>query len=359
MDRLLRSIAWPAPLAGVVLLAGFLVLTGCGGGETAETVRVDGSSTVFPISRAAVTDYQRENPDARIVAGNSGTSAGFQRFFRGETDVTGASRPIREDELRRAEEAGIEFIELPIGYDGITITTHPSNDFVSCLTVSELNAIWRNGSPVQQWSDVREAFPDKEIRLYGRSPASGTYDYFTEAINGERGNIRDNYNASDTDNAVVQGVSRDQSGLAFFGLSYYENNSESLRLIAVDNEQGEGCVRPTQETVANGTYQPLARPEFIYVNVARMQENPEVVSFVRHYIANAQRFVSQAEYIPFEEDVYDTVMQRFENRTTGSMFDGGGPTIGVRIGDLLERMNTGRASTPADSTASDTTNTDA
>ena len=339
MNRLSRLISWPAALLSVVTMAGLVLFTGCGG-DTAQTVRVDGSSTVFPISRAAVSDYQNENPDTRVVAGNSGTSAGFQRFFRGETDVTGASRPIREDELRRAEEAGIQFIELPIGYDGLTITTHADNDFVSCLTVSELNAIWRDGSTVQQWSDIRDDFPDKELRLYGRSPASGTYDYFTTAINGERGNIRDGYNASDTDNAVVQGVSRDESGMAFFGLSYYENNSDDLRLVAVDNEQGQGCVEPTQATVANGTYQPLARPEFIYVNVERMQDNPNVEPFVRHYIENARRFVRQAEYIPFEEEVYGLVMERFENRVTGSMFEGSGPKIGVRIGDLLERMNT-------------------
>lgn len=339
MNRLFRCTTWMPTIALSALLTVSFILAGCGGGSS-DTVRVDGSSTVFPISRAAVSDYQDKNPDKRIVASNSGTSAGFQRFFRNETDVTGASRPIREDELRRAEEAGIEFVELPIGYDGLTITTHPSNDFVSCLTVGELNAIWREGTTVEQWSDIRDGFPDKELRLYGRSPASGTYDYFTEAINGERGNIRDNYNASDTDNAVVQGVSRDENGMAFFGLSYYENNSDALRLIAVDNEEGEGCVKPTQQTVKQGTYQPLARPEFIYVNVGRMQDNPEVEPFVRHYIENAQRFVREAEYIPFEAEVYDLVMERFENRITGSMFEGSGPTIGVRIGDLLERMNT-------------------
>jgi len=339
MNRLFRCTASMPTLALSVLLFASLMLAGCGGGST-NTVRVDGSSTVFPISRAAVSDYQEANPGKRVVASNSGTSAGFQRFFRNETDVTGASRPIREDELRRAEEASIEFVELPIGYDGLTITTHPDNDFVSCLTVSELRSIWEEGSDVEQWSDIRDEFPDKELRLYGRSPASGTYDYFTEAINGERGNIRDNYNASDTDNAVVQGVSRDENGMAFFGLSYYENNSDALRLIAVDNEEGEGCVEPTQQTVKEGTYQPLARPEFIYVNIGRMNENPEVEPFVRHYIENAQRFVREAEYIPFEDDVYDLVMERFENRVEGSMFEGSGPTIGVRIGDLLERMNT-------------------
>ena len=342
MNRLSRCTTWIPTIALSAVLAISFMLAGCGGGST-NTVRVDGSSTVFPISRAAVSDYQEANPGKRVVASNSGTSAGFQRFLRGETDVTGASRPIREDELRRGEEAGVEFIELPIGYDGLTITTHPDNDFVSCLTVNELNSIWRDGSTVRQWSDIRDDFPDKELRLYGRSPASGTFDYFTEAINGERGNVRDSYNASDTDNAVVQGVSRDENGMAFFGLSYYENNSDALRLIAVDNEDsedGEGCIEPTQQTVKEGTYQPLARPEFIYVNVDRMQDNPEVEPFVRHYIENAQRFVRQAEYIPFEAEVYDLVMERFENRVTGSMFEGSGPKVGVRIGDLLERMNT-------------------
>lgn len=358
MNRLFRSMASMPPIALSALLVASMMLAGCGG-DTGQTVRVDGSSTVFPISRAAVTDYQEETPGARVIAGNSGTSAGFQRFFRGETDVTGASRPIREDELRRAEEAGIEFIELPIGYDGITVTTHPDNDFVSCLTVSELNAIWEDESTVEQWSDIRDDFPDKELRLYGRSSASGTYDYFTEAINGERGNIRDDYNASSTDNATVQGVSRDERGMAFFGLSYYENNSDSLHLIAVDNEQGEGCVEPTQETVANGTYQPLARPEFIYVNIDRLEQNPEVEPFVQHYIENAQRFVRQAEYIPFESEVYDLVMQRFDNRVTGSMFEGSGPTIGVRIGDLLERMNASGTSAPSDSTNAETDSTNA
>lgn len=327
-----------ACILSLLLVAGLSAMTGCGGGST-DTVRVDGSSTVFPISRAAVSDYQGEYPGKRVVASNSGTSAGFQRFLRNETDVTGASRPIREDELNRARENNVRFIELPIGYDGLTVTTHTGNDFVSCLTVSELRAIWERGSTVERWSDIRDDFPDKELRLYGRSPASGTFDYFTAAINGERGNVRDGYNASDTDNAVVQGVSRDENGMAFFGLSYYENNSDALRLIEIDNEQGEGCVRPTQETVSAGTYQPLARPEFIYVNIDRLEANPEVEPFVRHYIENARRFVRQAEYVPFEEDVYDLVMERFENRIEGTMFGGTGPTIGVRISDLLERMN--------------------
>ena len=324
-----------------LLLAAALVLTGCGGDT--QTVRVDGSSTVFPISRAAVDAYQQENPGSRVTASNSGTSAGFQRFLRGETDVTGASRPIREDELERSRENNIRFIELPVGYDGLTVTTHPMNDFVDCLTVEELRSVWQRGSDIDNWNEIRDDFPDKPLRLYGRSPASGTFDYFTAAINGERGNVRDDYNASDTDNAVVQGVSRDENGMAFFGLSYYENNSDILRLIAIDDEDpetGEGCVLPTAETVSDGTYQPLARPEFIYVNIDNMEANPAVRDFVRFYIENAARFVEEAEYVPFEDDVYARVMERFENRIEGTMFGGGGPTIGVGMGTMLERMNT-------------------
>jgi len=323
-----------------VLLTVALVLTGCGGDT--QTVRVDGSSTVFPISRAAVDAYQQENPDSRVTASSSGTSAGFQRFMRGETDVTGASRPIRQDELERSRENNIRFIELPIGYDGLTVITHPTNDFVECLTVEELRSVWARGSDVDSWNQIRADFPDKPLRLYGRSPASGTFDYFTAAINGERGNMRDEYNASDTDNAVVQGVSRDENGMAFFGLSYYKNNSDILRLIAIDDqdpETGEGCVAPTAETVSNGTYQPLARPEFIYVNIDNMEANPAVEDFVRFYIENAAQFVEEAEYVPFEDEVYARVMERFENRIEGTMFGGSGPTIGVGMGTMLERMN--------------------
>lgn len=328
------------------LLLTLLVLSGCG--ERTQTVRVDGSSTVFPISRAAVETYQEEFPDKRVVASSSGTSAGFQRFMRGETDINGASRPIREDELRRAEENDIRFIELPIGYDGLAITTHAENDWIECLTVSELNEIWQQGSEIDNWNQIRDDFPDRELRLYGRSSASGTYDYFTTAINGERGNIRDNYQASDTDNSVVQGITRDRNGLAFFGLSYYENNSDQLQLIAVDDEDpetGDGCIYPTEETVSDGTYQPLARPEFIYINVDRMEENPEVAEFVEYYIENASQFVRQAEYVPFTDETYDLVLTRFENRVEGSIFEGEGPSIGVRIADLLERMGGGAAGT--------------
>jgi phosphate transport system substrate-binding protein len=317
-----------------------ILVTGCG--ERPDTVRIDGSSTVFPIARAAVEAYQNEFPERRIVASNSGTAAGFQRFLRGETDVNNASRPIRADEQQRAIDAGIQYIELPIGYDGLAVVANPQATWLECLTVAELRSIWERGSTVRRWSDVRPEFPDEEIRLYGRSPASGTFDYFTAAINGERGNIRDQYNASDTDNAIVQGVSRDQLGLAFFGLAYYESNRDVLKLIGVDDEDpttGEGCVIPTEQTVNDGTYQPLARPEFIYVNLERVEESEAVRDYVEYFIANAEGFVRNAGYVPFEPEVYDMVLERFRDRRTGSVFQGAGPTTGVRVADLLARID--------------------
>lgn len=322
----------------VVLAALGLALALAGCGERPDTVRIDGSSTVFPITRAGLEAYIREFPDRRVVASSSGTGAGFQRFFRGETDIQNASRPIREDELRRAEAAGIAFIELPIGFDGIAIVVNRQNDWIDCLTVTQLRQIWERGSPIRRWNQIDPRFPDQPIRLYGRSPASGTFDYFTTAIMGQRGNIRDDYNASDTDNAIVQGVGRDLYGMAFFGIAYYEQNQDELRLVAVDNETGYGCVLPTPEAIQSGRYQPLARPEFIYVNAARAG-SPEVEPFVEYFIANAARFVRQAGYVPFSEEVYDLVLERFRRRITGSLFEGGGATVGVDLVALLSRMD--------------------
>jgi len=326
-------------------LAVVVLSTGCG--ERAETVRIDGSSTVFPIIRAAVDGYQSEFPERRVVASNSGTAAGFQRFLRGETDLNNASRPIREDELQRAQDNDIDFIELPIGYDGLAVVANRGNDWLECLTVSELRTIWQQGSTIRRWNEIRPEFPNEEIRLYGRSPASGTFDYFTAAINGERGNIRSQYNASDTDNAIVQGVARDRYGLAFFGLAYYENNRDQLKLIGVDDEDattGDGCIQPTEQTVQDGSYQPLARPEFVYVNRASA-DREDVQHFVQYLISNARTFVQEAGYIPFEQPVYDRILDRFARRDTGSLFHGSGPTTGVRIADLLDRMESDESRT--------------
>jgi phosphate transport system substrate-binding protein len=336
------------PLGILLLLALWPVLAGCG--ERPDTVRIDGSSTVFPIARAGLDAYIREFPDRRVVASSSGTGAGFQRFFRGETDVQNASRPIREDELRRSEAAGIQFIELPIAFDGLAIIANRSNDWLECLTVEQLRAVWERGSTLDRWSDLDPSFPDQPLRLYGRSPASGTFDYFTTAIMGQRGNIRDGYNASDTDNAIVQGVVRDRFGLAFFGLAYFEQNRDQLKLIGVDNQTGDGCVIPTAETIQEGRYQPLARPEFIYVNLARAG-SPEVEPFVEYFISNGARFVRQAGYIPFSDDVYALVLERFRHRITGSMFAGGGPAVGVNLAALLSGMDRDEAAYEAASGA--------
>lgn len=309
-----------------------LVLVGCG--ERPDTARIDGSSTVFPITRAALDAYLRTYPDRRAIASSSGTAAGFQRFLRGETDVNNASRPIRPDELNRAEEAGVEFIELPIAFDGIAIVVNHENDWIECLTVTELKEIWERDSQVYQWSDIEPSFPEQDLRLYGRSPASGTFDYFTETINKRRGNIRDDYNASDTDNAIVQGVSRDIYGMAFFGIAYYEQNKDQLKLVALDNEQGNGCVIPSAETIQNATYQPLARPEFMYVNAERAG-SPEVEPFITFFLEGATTFVPQAGYVPFSAEVYAEILERFDERTTGSLFED--PNIPAEMG-VVDRL---------------------
>lgn len=314
------------------LIAFPFVFLGCG--ERPDTARIDGSSTVFPITRAALDAYLRAYPDRRAIASSSGTAAGFQRFLRGETDVNNASRPIRPDELNRAADAGLEFIELPIAFDGIAIVVNHANDWIECLTVTELKAIWERDSELASWSDIDPSFPDQDLRLYGRSPASGTFDYFTEAINGRRGNIRDNYNASDTDNAIVQGVGRDRYGMAFFGIAYYEQNRDQLKLVALDNENGNGCVIPSAETIQNATYQPLARPEFMYVNASRAG-SPEVEPFITFFLEGATTFVPQAGYVPFSAEVYEEILDRFRERTTGSLFED--PDIPAEIG-VVDRL---------------------
>lgn len=320
-------------LCSILLL---VALAGCG--ERPDTARIDGSSTVFPITRASLDSYLRAHPNARAVASSSGTAAGFQRFLRGETDVNNASRPIRGDELQRSIDNGIDFIELPIAFDGLAIIVSRTNDWVECLTVSQLRTIWERGSPLTRWNEIDPSFPDQPLRLYGRSPASGTFDYFTTAIMGQRGNIRDNYNASDTDNAIVQGVGRDRYGMAFFGIAYYEQNQDVLRLVAVDNEAGDGCVLPTPENIQTGLYQPLARPEFMYVRAERAG-SPEVEGYIEFFFQDAGRYVLQAGYVPFEPEVYALVLERYRRRITGTMFEGGGPTVGLNMVELLSGMD--------------------
>ncbi len=319
---------------GSVALVGLLGV-GCGGGgeggstETA-TIRVDGSSTVFPITEAVAEEFQREHPDVRITVGFSGTGGGFKKFQVGETDINDASRPIKDSEVTTSEESGIGFIELPVAFDGLSVLVNLENDWVDHLTVDELNAIWRPGSTISSWNEVRSSFPDEPLVLYGPGTDSGTFDYFTEVINGAGGACRSDFTASEDDNVLVQGVAGEKGALAFFGFAYYMENRERLRAVPVD--PGTGPVAPSEETINNGTYAPLSRPIFIYVSTVAA-ERPEVQAFVRFYLENAPTLVSEVGYVPLPDQVYEMALERFENRVTGSVFGGG--TMGRTIEEIM------------------------
>lgn len=301
-----------------------------GGGSSAATIRVDGSSTVFPITEAVAEEFQRVHRDVRVTVGISGTGGGFKKFQVGETDINDASRPIKDTEATATAEAGIGFIELPIAYDGISLVVNPENAFVDHLTIEELNSIWRVGSEVQRWSDVRSGFPDRPITLYGPGTDSGTFDYFTNAVNGAAGSCRADFTASEDDNVLVQGVAGDLNSLAFFGYAYYSENRDRLKVLAVD--PGDGAVTPSEQSINDGSYRPLSRPIFIYVSFGAAQR-PEIQAFVRFYLENANDLVSEVGYVPLPESVYRVALERFENRVTGSVFAGAEP--GASMHELM------------------------
>ncbi len=309
--------------ASVITL--LLVLAGCGGGgensqdELTGDVRIDGSSTVYPITEAVAEEFMMEHPNVRVTVGVSGTGGGFAKFLRGESDINDASRPITPGEKETADANGISFIELPVAFDGLAIVTNPENEWLDCITVEELKTLWEPNSAVDSWDDLRPGFPAEPVKLYGPGTDSGTYDYFTSTIVGEEGASRSDYTASEDDNVLVQGISGDRDALGYFGMAYYEENASKLKLVGVDN--GSGCVEPNQETVRTGEYNPLARPEFIYVHSESVNK-PAVDAFVRFYLDNAAVLTKDVGYVPLSDGLYDLVRQRYANRTTGTLFHG-------------------------------------
>ena len=265
------------------------------------TIEIDGSSTVFPVSQAVAEEFRRVQPDVQVNVGVSGTGGGFQRFARGETDISDASRPIKDSEREAAVANGVEFIEMRVGTDGLSVIVHPDNDFVDCLTVEELNSIWKPGSEIDNWSQVRAGFPDQRLRLYGPDTDSGTFDYFTEEVNGEAQVSRADYTASADDNVLVQGIAGDRGALGYFGYAYYQENEGVLKAVAVDG--GSGCVAPDPSTIEDGSYSPLSRPLFIYVN-AESLERPEVAAFVEYYMDNGYELTAEVGYVPTSREDY-------------------------------------------------------
>ena len=322
----LRPQRW-VPLA----LATLAVAGGCGGGrddadaeptatgaarELSGSVEADGSSTVGPLATAAAERFQRENPDVRVTVGVSGTGGGFERFCRGETDLSNASRPIEDEERQACEKKGVEFAEFQVANDALTVVVNPGNDWAQCLTVGQLKKIWQPGSEVDSWKDVEAKFPDERLRLAGPGTDSGTFDYFTAEIVGDEGASRSDYTASENDNVTVQAVSGEKGALGYFGFSYFEENQDKLKAVAVDG--GDGCVAPSVETAQNGTYKPLSRPLFVYAKTESLAR-PEVKAFIRFLLDNEKEIAEAAQFVPLT----DEQRSKAESALAGATASGG------------------------------------
>lgn len=297
----------------LILFVSFLLIS-CGSGDQngdqlSGRVRIDGSSTVYPLSEAVAEEFRTAQPNIRVTVGSSGTGAGFTKFARGETDITDASRSIKPEEQETLEGSNIDYKELTVALDGIAIVVHPDNDWVEDMTVEELRNIWESGSEIQQWSDIRDGWPEQDIHLFGPNTAHGTYDFFTEAIMGESGNSRTDYNAVSDYNVAVQGISTDEYALGYFGLAYYEENSDQLKLLGVDNGSGTP-VEPTLETVKDGSYAPLSRSLYIYVS-GSAAEQEAVQTFVNFYLENAGTLAKEVGYVPLPDEEYTQQKEEF------------------------------------------------
>ena len=298
--------ARPAALCAALALA----LTACGGsednsgdgGDLSGTIRIDGSSTVAPLTEAAAELFRAENSGVQITVGTSGTGGGFEKFCAGETDISDASRSIEDDEAASCESKQIEYQELQIANDALTLVVNKENDWATCLTTEQLKTIWDQGSKVDNWNQVDPSFPDESLELFGAGTDSGTFDYFTDAINGEEGRSRTDYNATEDDNVTVTGVAGTKGGLGYFGYSYYEENQDKLTAVEIDS--GDGCVAPSVETAQDGTYTPLSRALFIYPSKAAL-ERPEVDAFIAYYLDNAVAIAEQAQFIPLTAEQVD------------------------------------------------------
>lgn len=323
-------------VTAIMLIAGF-----CASQALAATklIKVDGSSTVFPITEAVAEEFQKQYPGIKVMVGISGTGGGFKRFGRGETDISDASRPIKPKEVELCKENNIDYIELPVAYDGLAVMVNPKNTWVDYLTVKELKKMWEPSSQgtVTKWSQIRTDFPDKEIRLFGPGTDSGTFDYFTEAICGKSAASRGDYTASEDDNVLVEGIASDPQALGYFGLAYYEQNKDKLKIVPIDDENdanGKGPIEPSSQSVMDSTYQPLARPIFIYVST-KAAEKEEVRKFIEFYLKEAATLVAEVGYIPLPKEAYEAALERFKKRITGSVFGGKGAKVGVKMADLL------------------------
>ena len=304
---------------------------------SAQLVKVDGSSTVFPVTEAVAEDFQKAKKGSmKVTVGISGTGGGFKKFCRGETDISNASRPILKPEMEECKKLGIEYYELPVAFDALTVVVHPKNTFIKQLTVAEMKKMWEPAAQgkVMRWNQVNPQWPDQPMKLFGPGADSGTFDYFTEAIVGKSKSSRGDFTASEDDNVLVQGVSRDVNGLGYFGYAYYVENKAKLKAVPIVNEKGKP-VEPSMEAVLAGTYTPLARPIFIYVN-AKSMAKPEVREFTEYYMKHGAKLAKEVKYVPLPDKAYSTNLEHLAKRKLGTVF-GGIAEVGVTIEELLRR----------------------
>ena len=302
-----------------------------------KIVRIDGSSTVFPVTEAVAEDFQKaKKQQVKVTVGISGTGGGFKKFCRAETDISNASRPILKAEMADCAKAGVEYIELPVAFDALTVVINPKNTFIKQLTIAEMKKMWEPAAQgkVTRWNQVNPSWPDAPLKLFGPGADSGTFDYFTEAVVGKSKSSRGDFTASEDDNVLVQGVSRDVNGLGYFGYAYYVENKDKLKAVPIVNEKGQP-VEPSMEAVLKGTYSPLARPIFIYVN-AKSLAKPEVKEFVEYYMKNGAKLAKEVKYVPLPDSAYTAGWEHVVKGKKGTVF-GGVAEIGVTIEELLKR----------------------
>lgn len=302
-----------------------------------QIVRIDGSSTVFPLTQAIVKEYNQENNKGiQVKVGVSGTGGGFRKFCAGETDINDASRPITQEEMKVCDQAGIRFYELPIAFDALTVVVNPNNTWANDITMAELRKVWEPAAQgkVTNWNQIRASYPDRPLKLFGPGRDSGTFDYFTEVTVG-KDDSRNDYVASEDDTTLVQGVRQDPNALGYFGFAYYEESRNHLKALAIDN--GRGPVLPARETVEKAQYQPLSRPLFLYVNYKSAQDKPAVSAFINFYLKNAERLVTSVGYIPLPDEAYHIAGVHFSVGKVGTVF-AGNPQFDLTIGELLRKQ---------------------
>ena len=323
------------PIAAATALAAASLISPVYGQQ--KIVKIDGSSTVFPITEAVAEEFQKaKRQQVKVTVGISGTGGGFKKFCRGETDIQDASRPILKKEMEDCKAAGVEYFELPVAFDALTAVVHPKNSFIKQLTVAEMKRMWEPAAQgkVTRWNQINPSWPDAPMKLFGPGADSGTFDYFTEAVVGKSKSSRGDFTASEDDNVLVQGVSRDVNGLGYFGFAYYVENQDKLKAVPIVNEKGQP-VAPSMEAVEKGIYSPLSRPIFIYVS-AKSLVRPEVNEFVEYYMTHGGKLAKEVKYVPLPDSAYKMALAHVQKGKKGTVF-GGVAEVGITIDELLKR----------------------